>query len=106
MTALAETIAKFHKSPRDRTRHVRVDLSEYEGHKLVSVRVWETGSDGIDRPTKQGVALAIRRLPELTNALLKAEDRARALGLLDDNGANQGEGRFSDVTTQQGEGAP
>jgi hypothetical protein len=102
MSGLDETIAKFRKSARDGTKHVRVDLSEYEGHKLVSIRVWATGPDGIDRPTKQGVALAIRRLPELTCALLKAEDRARALGLLD--GADHGEGRFSDVT-QPSEGA-
>jgi len=47
------------------------------------VRVWQTGSDGIDRPTVQGIALAIRKLPTLTTALLKAEDKAKELGLLD-----------------------
>jgi hypothetical protein len=76
-------IAKFLKSARDRTKHVRVELCEHKGHPLVNVRVWQTGSDGIDRPTVQGIALAIRKLPILTVALLKAEDRARALGLLD-----------------------
>jgi transcriptional coactivator p15 (PC4) len=75
-------IAKFFKSARDRTRHVRVELSEYEGHALINVRVWQTGTDGIDRPTKQGIALAIRKLPTLTVALLKAEDKARELGLI------------------------
>lgn len=75
-------IAKFWKSARDKTRHVRVDLSEYEGHQLVNIRVWQTGSDGIDRPTKQGIALAVRKLSELAAALAKAESRAREMGLL------------------------
>jgi hypothetical protein len=91
MNALAEPIeiAKFFKSARDRSKHVRVDLSEFKGHALVNVRVWETGTDGIDRPSKAGLALAIRKLPELTRALLKAEDRAREMGLLGaDDGAS------------------
>ncbi|KRR09574.1 hypothetical protein CQ12_13890 [Bradyrhizobium jicamae] len=75
-------IAKFFKSARDRTKHIRVELSEYEGHPLVNVRVWQTGSDGVDRPTVQGIALAVRKLPELARALAKAETRAVELGLL------------------------
>lgn len=86
---LAEPIAKFFKSARAKNKHVRVDLSEYEGHPLVNIRVWETGSDGIDRPTKQGIALAIRKLPELARALAKAETRSRELGLLDIDGGGQ-----------------
>ena len=31
-------IAKFFKSARDRTRHIRVELSEHKGHQLVNVR--------------------------------------------------------------------
>jgi hypothetical protein len=91
MNALAEPIeiAKFFKSARDRSKHVRIDLSEFKGHALVNVRVWETGTDGIDRPSKAGLALAIRKLPELTRALVKAEDRAREMGLLGaDDGAS------------------
>jgi Transcriptional Coactivator p15 (PC4) len=76
-------VAKFWKSARDRTRHIRVELSEYKGHPLVSVRVWQTGSDGCDRPSKQGIALAVRKLPELAAALNRALTRAQALGLLD-----------------------
>jgi hypothetical protein len=69
---LPEPIAKFFKSARDRTKHIRVELSEYEGHPLINIRVWQTGSDGIDRPTKQGIALAIRKLPELVPTFLRA----------------------------------
>jgi hypothetical protein len=80
---LAVPIAKFFKSARDRTKHIRVELSEHMGHPLVNVRVWQTGSDGVDRPSVQGVALAIRKLPELARALAKAEAKARELGLLE-----------------------
>jgi hypothetical protein len=48
------------------------------------VRVWQTGSDGIDRPTVQGIALAVRKLPALAAALVKAEAKAKEIGLLDD----------------------
>ena len=79
------TVAKFWKS-RDHAEHVRVDLSEFKGHVIVNVRLWQTGTDGIDRPTVKGVAMAVRKLPELAGALAKAEIKARELGLLDDEG--------------------
>jgi hypothetical protein len=81
-------IAKFWKNRR-RAESVHVALSEYEGHCLINVRVYSTGADGIDRPTTKGIALGIRKLPELAQALAKAEARARALGLLDDLGATE-----------------
>ncbi len=86
--ALAEPveIAKFWKNRR-RNESVHVTLSEYEGHPLINVRVYTTGTDGIDRPTTKGVAMGIRRLPELAAALAKAEAKAQELGLLDAEGA-------------------
>jgi hypothetical protein len=75
------SIAKMWKS-RNHTEHVRVELSEYEGHPLINVRIWQTGSDGVDRPTVKGIAMAIRKLPELASALAKAETTAIELGLL------------------------
>ena len=79
-------IAKFWKSARDRKAQVRVELGEYEGHPLINVRVWETGSDGIDRPTKKGIALAVGKLPDLAAALTKALAKARELNLIADDG--------------------
>jgi hypothetical protein len=76
-------IAQFWKNRR-RIESVHVSLSEYEGHCLIDVRVYCTGTDGIDRPTPKGVAMSIRKLPELARTLVKAEAKARALGLLDD----------------------
>lgn len=76
-------IAKFWKNRR-RNESIHVTLSEYEGHALINVRVYTTGADGIDRPTTKGVAMGIGRLPELARAIVKAEARAIALGLIDE----------------------
>ena len=78
-------ISKFWKNRR-RNKSVHVTLSEYEGHCLINVRVYSTGTDEIDRPTPKGVAMGIRRLPELARALAKAEAKARELGLIDGEG--------------------
>lgn len=74
-------ISKFWKN-RHRRESVHVTLSEYEGHCLIGVRIYSAGSDGVDRPTVKGVSMGIRKLPLLTVALLKAEDKAKELGLL------------------------
>jgi hypothetical protein len=74
-------ISKFWKNRR-RNESVRVSLSEYKGHSIIDVRVFATGTDGIDRPTPKGVAMGIGRLSELAKALVKAETKARELGLI------------------------
>jgi hypothetical protein len=76
-------ISKIWKS-RHHTEHVRTEISEHQGRVIINVRIWQTGSDGIDRPTLRGIALAVGKLPELARALAKAEIKARELGLLDD----------------------
>ena len=78
-------IAKFWKNRR-RSESVHVTLSEYEGHSLINVRVYATGTDGIDRPTTKGVAMGIGKLSELARAIVKAEAKARELGLLEAEG--------------------
>jgi hypothetical protein len=76
-------ISKFWKNRR-RNESVRVSLSEYEGHCLINVRVYCTGTDGIDRPTPKGVAMDVRKVSVLARALIEAEAKAQELGLLDD----------------------
>ncbi|MGA2056908.1 MAG: PC4/YdbC family ssDNA-binding protein [Bradyrhizobium sp.] len=78
-------ISKFWKNRR-RSESVHVSLSEYEGHCLINVLVYCTGADGIDRPTPKGVAMSIRKLPELAQTLVRAEAKAKELGLLDGEG--------------------
>ncbi|MEH2521562.1 hypothetical protein V1279_007135 [Bradyrhizobium sp. AZCC 1610] len=77
------TVAKFWKNRR-RAESVHVTLSEYEGHALINVRVYATGADGIDRPTTKGIAMGIGKLPDLARAIVNAEARAIALGLIDE----------------------
>src|SRR6266576_1763830 len=63
---------------------IRVGLSEFNGHDLVNLRVWaDPRSGGTERiPTKAGIACNVRLLPELIEALQKAEGAARKVGLL------------------------
>jgi hypothetical protein len=78
-------IARFWKN-RGRNESVHVTLSEYEGHPLINIRVYSTGSDGIDRPTTKGIAIGIRKLPELAAAVAKALATARERGMVADEG--------------------
>ena len=63
---------------------VIVSLREYEGVLIVDIRKHYTAADGTLRPTAKGIALTVRKLPELTLAVAKALKRARELGLLRD----------------------
>jgi hypothetical protein len=76
-------ISKFWKNRR-RNESVHVSLSEYEGHCLINVRVYCTGTDGIDRPTPKGISMGIRKLQELADAVAKSLAKAKELGLLDE----------------------
>ena len=76
------TVAKFWKNRR-RSESVHVTLSEYEGRNLINVRVYATGTDGIDRPTTKGVSMGIDKLPALAKALATAEAKARELRLIE-----------------------
>jgi hypothetical protein len=78
-------ISKFWRT-RHRNEIVQIELSTYEGHNLISVRVFRTGADGIDRPTTKGLALSVGKLKELARALANAEAKARELGLLPPDG--------------------
>jgi hypothetical protein len=68
---------------------IRIGLSEFNGHDLISIRVWaDPRSGGGERvPTKAGIACRVALLPELIEALRRAEAEARAAGLLDGGGA-------------------
>jgi hypothetical protein len=82
-SALAEPIeiASFWRNRRGEA--VVVQLREYEGRALVDVRVNFSAPDGHLRPTPKGLSIVVARLPQLAAALVKAEKKARELGLLD-----------------------
>ena len=75
MTKLVATIRK------NRREQVQVELSEYQGHDLVQVRIYvDNGAKFI--PTPKGIAVRVALLPELVAALAEAARQARADGLL------------------------
>jgi hypothetical protein len=74
-------ISKFWKNRRRDTAIV-VSLSAYEGHNLINVREHFVASDGCMRPTTKGLAMVVRCLPEFSNAIRKALEKARELDLL------------------------
>jgi hypothetical protein len=80
-------IAKFWRN-RQRKESVVLRLREFEGVPLVDLRVFETGPDGIDRPTSKGIALSIKRLPALADAFAAANREARRLGLFGATGVS------------------
>jgi hypothetical protein len=75
-------ICKFFKSRR-RDKVIVIALNPYEGRTLIDVREHVIGSDGIMRPSTRGIALVVRRLPELSAGLCKALKRARELELIE-----------------------
>jgi Transcriptional Coactivator p15 (PC4) len=77
-------IAKFWKN-RHRRIAIVVSLSSYEQTNIVNVREYLTDTDGCMRPTTKGLAMGVRRLPELSRALRSALEKARELGLLVDD---------------------
>ena len=83
--ALAEptTIAEFWKNRRGES--IRLLLNRYEGRDVLDLRTWYTGEDGKLKPGK-GFAAEVRHLPRLAAAFVKAEAKARELGLIGDKG--------------------
>ena len=79
---MEQTVAVIEKN---RVEEIRIGLSQYQGHNLVSVRVWADPYAGEERiPTKKGITLAVTRLPELIAGLQAAEAAAREAGLIED----------------------
>ena len=68
---------------KNKSEEVRIELNEFNGHDLVAARVYATTkADGTRVPTRKGITLNVRLLPELIEGLQAAEVEARAAGLL------------------------
>jgi len=74
---------------RQRRDAVVVSLSTFENRNLISVRLFTTSQDGKMLPTAKGVSLVIARLPELAAAVANALNKAKAIGLINDDGGEQ-----------------
>ena len=71
--------------PRGRGAVLRIARDTYQGHELVGIREWyeyRPGDPDTLRPSKSGVNVSVRRLPELIAALQAAEADAIRQGLL------------------------
>jgi hypothetical protein len=75
-------ISKFWKNRRHDA--IIVSLSTFEGRNLVDLRM-HAMKEGRLVPTPKGLAMVVLRLPELAKAINKALEKARELGLLDDD---------------------
>lgn len=89
MTAVAGsnpgfTAPSIHKN---QSEEVRVGLSEYNGHNLVSVRVFYE-REGEMVPGKQGVSMRVSAIPELIDRLRLCEQEALRLRLISGRGDN------------------
>lgn len=73
MKAVVSTI------PKNASEVVKVELTEFNGHDLLGIRVWTKDTD---KPTQKGISVAVRLIPALREAILDAEAKARAAGLL------------------------
>jgi hypothetical protein len=62
---------------------VRVTIDQFEGVTVLDLRKHYTGSDGISRPTRKGLTVTIKRLPDLAKAVNEAVAKARELGLIE-----------------------
>ena len=73
-------ISKFWKNRRHDA--IIVSLSTFEDRNLVDLRM-HAMKEGRLVPTPKGLAMVVRRLPELAAAVMKALEKARELGLLE-----------------------
>jgi hypothetical protein len=75
MTAPTQTVEprRLCTFVRSETEELRVELSTFEGHPFVNVRLWFKTKDEKWLPTKKGCSLRLRELPELCRALGDAD---------------------------------
>ena len=80
-----KTIATIPKNQREQ---IVVALSEFEGqdatYDMINARVFYDAGNGKMKPTRNGLSVPVRLLPELIEALEEAERQARAAGLIED----------------------
>ena len=58
--------------PKNSREVIRVVRDQYEGHELVHVRIWYSDGDEL-KPTKKGLAFRLGQLPQVIEALQKAQ---------------------------------
>jgi hypothetical protein len=82
-SAFPIVIAEWERNSRE---VILVALDLYNGRHTVNARVWYREGDEL-KPSRSGLTLTVKHLPALAEAIGKALDAARELGLLTDGGA-------------------
>jgi len=62
-------------------------LSTFKETNLVDIRKYVMSREGRLVPTPKGISVKVTRLPDLLKAVTKAVEKAKALGLIDGEGA-------------------
>ena len=76
---LAQGEAELRKNAAER---LRVSVHEFNGHDMLSVRVYVGQDVDQAKPTQKGITVNVVTLPKLISLLQEAEAKARAEGLL------------------------
>lgn len=77
---MQKLVAEIPKSSRET---LRIELSEFKGHQLVSLRLYvPKGDNGEMVPTPKGITFKVDLLPQVAKAIAQAEKEARESGLL------------------------
>lgn len=76
---MQELVGTIEKNAKEQ---VRIELTEFKGYDLVGVRVYAQTESGYT-PTKKGITVSVKILPELVEALKKAQAAAVKAGLID-----------------------
>ena len=75
--------------PLNKREHLRVPIENYNSYDLINIRKWFKAEDDAMRPGKQGIAVQVKHLPQLADAISKALATAIERGLISavpDNG--------------------
>jgi Transcriptional Coactivator p15 (PC4) len=79
-TTTADEMTVVHTFAKNAFEEVRAYLQPYKGSQLAQIRVFTPDKNDVDRPTRKGIALNIRDLPKLAqavDALLVATEASR-----------------------------
>lgn len=67
----------------NRREHLRISIEQFNRIWLINIRKWFDADDGALRPGKHGIALGVKHLPQLADAITKALAAARTRGLVE-----------------------
>jgi hypothetical protein len=76
--------------PRNDRELVRISLGWFESSFTIDLRTWWRDSNGIFKPGRDGVTLAVKHLPKLAAGFDKALQRAKTWELLEPVATRQG----------------